>query len=146
MGYYVSMRAAYFFIAAEKKAAALQATKELANQVNEGRGGSYPVERKWFSWMNGTPFDSGYVGPFYATLEEVFVAWGYPVETDDAGNIVDICFEGEKLGQEKYLFHAIAPYVEADSFIEMEGEDGFVWRWRFQHGRMSEQVGRIVFD
>ncbi|SEW38836.1 hypothetical protein [[Clostridium] fimetarium] len=31
----------------------------------------------------------------------------------------------------------IAPYVESGSFIEMQGENGTIWRWIFDGGKLS---------
>ena len=40
-------------------------------------------------------------------------------------------FIGEKYGDEEIFFAALAPFVEKDSYISFEGEDGCKWTWCF---------------
>jgi hypothetical protein len=42
-----------------------------------------------------------------------------------------------KSGQERLFFQAMAPYIEPDSFMEWEGEDGYRYRWEFKGGVMG---------
>ena len=75
------------------------------------------------------------------TLSEMLEEWGWAVAYEDefGEDIVGIEFEREKIGDELILFTAIAPYVDAGSFIEMVGEDGAKWRWCFD-GKTCEEV------
>lgn len=78
----------------------------------------------------------------YAVLEH----WRWePTLDEESGDIVDIQFTGEKLGEEIELFKAIAPYVEAGSFIEMLGEDGGMWRWLFDGVTCKEIVPTVTW-
>jgi hypothetical protein len=79
------------------------------------------------------------------TVEELFSAWRWGILRDDYGDIVGITFEGDKIGDDFAMFQAIAPYVEADSYIEMVGEDGSIWRWSFTDGKCYEQEASIDF-
>ena len=67
----------------------------------------------------------------------------YELKFDDDGNIVDISFYGEKLGDDLKVFQKIAPYVRAGSFLEMEGEDNEMWRWVFQNGKCREVKAKV---
>jgi len=61
------------------------------------------------------------------------------VEEDNDGNIVSIEFTGDKLGEDEQIFNAIAPAVENDSYIKMEGENGEIWKWVFNNGKCKEE-------
>jgi hypothetical protein len=83
------------------------------------------------------------------TLEEALntLCWDTTNYLDDEGNITDIYYEGEKL--DDYIlpiFNAIAPFVEADSFIEMMGEDGTIWRWVFNGKTCEEKYPKITWE
>lgn len=142
------MRQADFHIKAENKPAALDALHKMwtpeAMKANSPRGGTWGANGPaaiWYSWMNDTSLSRGECPSF----EEGMAEWGYPVDVDDAGNIAFINFHGEKMGDETHMFKAIAPYVEDGSFIEMEGEDGSLWRWVFRDGEVIEVEPVIVW-
>ena len=70
------------------------------------------------------------------TIIEVFETWGWQVEVDGQGNIVSLQFNGVP-GDLMILFRAIAPFVEPGSFIQLMGEKGEMFEWRFD-GRIVE--------
>lgn len=72
------------------------------------------------------------------SLDETLRAWRWTPEVVVGGNkdIVGLQFDGEKLGDEDILFTAIAPFVEDGSSITVQGEDGFVWSWVFENGKV----------
>jgi hypothetical protein len=81
-------------------------------------------------------------------ISSAFEAWRWLPEIDNQGNIVDLDFMGEKLGDEQILFDAIAPFVEAESYIIFAGENGEtgkVWRWRFDGKLCHYEIGKINF-
>ena len=80
------------------------------------------------------------------TLKEALYECRYDCHLDDDGNIDKISFIGEKMGSDDYVFNTIAPFVEDNSFIEMQGEEGELWRWIFKHGRMTEKYATINWD
>ena len=65
------------------------------------------------------------------TLLEVFDEIRYSLKTDINGDYELDEFIGEKLGDDLEIFNSIAMYIEPDSFIEFEGEDGDVFRFLF---------------
>lgn len=67
----------------------------------------------------------------------------YELKFDDDGNIVDISFYGDKLGDEPRVFQKIAPYVKDGSYIEMEGEDNDIWRWVFKDSKCREVKAEV---
>lgn len=76
-------------------------------------------------------------------LSDAMDAFGWPVKHDDAGNITAIQFAGEKAGDDKLFFEAIAEFVDDGSFIEMCGEDGSRWRWIFSGGAVTEKHAAV---
>lgn len=72
-------------------------------------------------------------------LTEILDEWRWHITFNTlTGDCVGITFTGEKYGDEDVLFAAIAPYVDAGSYIEMEGEDGAQWRWVFDGTNFRE--------
>lgn len=65
------------------------------------------------------------------TLEEALVEIRYYPIFDNDGNIINVEFIGEKYGDEKIFFMALAPFVESGSYISFIGEDGDSWEWFF---------------
>lgn len=121
MGYYIDVVDTKFHIPADKKADALKAVQALGKED----GGTY-------SWVNDNFAQQG-------TLKEALDAWRYTLTEDEDGNVTDITFEGQKLGDDETLFRALAPYVEAGSYLEVSGEEGAHWRWAFDGEKMVEQ-------
>ena len=137
MGYYMSMRECDFTVAKENFDQLAEAVRAMLGDVNEkGGGGSSggnepPV--KWYSWVDNTELANA------DTVAKAFKAWRWEAMLDEDGNIQDLSFWGEKLGDDEFFFQTIAPWVKDGSYIEMSGEDGAMWRWTFQDGVMTEK-------
>ena len=144
MGYCMNQQNSSFNIKPENEQKALEAIQALAYRVEvDGSGGSYSGGKKteaWYSWVTTREFVEA------KSLSAAIQAWNWETEEDVDGNIVDIDFIGEKLGQDDVFLHAIAPYVEAGSFIEMSGEDGALWRWVFDGNEMEEKQANISWS
>lgn len=142
MGYCMSQQNADFFIAAEDKDKALAALKKLGDNTDNMRGGSWSgggKQQSWYSWV-----DMEFVNRY--DLESAVRDWRWDLYCDDDGNVVEIMFEGEKLGQDEILFEALAPWVKSGSYIEMHGEDGSLWRWCFDDGKFKEKAANISWE
>lgn len=118
MGYCISMRESVFYIGADNKNKARDDVREYVKENNPN-----------WAWINDnkTLLKS-------PTLEGILSEFGYEPTIDDDGNITDIDFWSEKMGDEEKLFEIIAPYVK-DGYIEMNGEEGCFWRWVFKGGK-----------
>lgn len=55
-------------------------------------------------------------------------------------------FDGEKIGDEFYLFKEIAEYVEAGSYIEYEGEDRHRFRYVFDGKTCKEVEAKVTVE
>ena len=134
MGYCIFQRGAQFRIPASNHAAALAAVKSLIGREpitdQTGRHFSFVQPDEW-------------VGA--ASLAELLNAWRWEAEVAPDGDISGLEFQGEKHGDEDMLFAALAPYVEADSYIEMIGEDDKLWRWHFDGSHVYKLLGVAVF-
>ena len=65
---------------------------------------------------------------------------------EDVILVTGISFDGERQdGTETAMFDSIAPFVEPGSYIEMQGEDGEVWRWVFDGVNCIEKNAEITF-
>jgi hypothetical protein len=137
MGYYMEQRYADFHIKKVNFNNVIQAIKNLhGEEIIADSSGSH------FSWVDQKFYT-------YNNIKELFDAWRWEVshaEDNDDADIIDINFSGEKLGDDFELFQAIAPWVEKDSYIEMQGEDGSSWRWCFDGKKCIEKSAKIVWD
>lgn len=79
-------------------------------------------------------------------LEEFLEAYGYYPENDSEDNICGLDYSSDKYSDDEYyLFQIIAPFVKTESFIEIMGEDGEHWRWKFLDGRMLVLYPKITW-
>lgn len=131
MDYYMNMREFKFFIANENKAAALQAIKNLAGKETYG---------SHFAWVSTEMFLKA------KNLEKAMSVWRWGISENENGDIDEIQFNGEKLGDDELLFKAIAPFVKEGSYIEMRGDDNAIWRWYFTGKDCIELTPTITWD
>ncbi len=127
MGYCITQTDSNFRIKKENRKAAFNAVKKIDT-----------VDYHWVpqGWSKGCK-----------SLPSVLEYWGYEAEIDkETGDIIDVSFCREKLGDEVELFKALAPYVEKGSYIEMSGEDGALWRWSFNGKTCKEIEARVEWD
>lgn len=120
MGYYMEQIGDNFFLAKDHKDLALQAIKGLA-----GKETIHDSSGDHFAWVDTNCLLEA------TNLKEAMNEWRWLTSEDDTGNIDEICFGGEKAGDDEMLFNAIAMYVKSGSYIEMRGEGSHMWRWVF---------------
>ena len=132
MGYCITMIDSKFTIKKENYEKALKALKEVFIPDNMTcydyiNGKKYPH----FSWVNTkTVLNS-------ETLGDALTEIRYSPEYNENGDICNVEFTGEKYGDEKVFFTALAPYIENDSYLSFEGEDGDEWIWKFNNGKVE---------
>lgn len=118
MGYDYDIVAVEFRLNKEMSGAALQAVRAL-----------YKDKHTRFSWVDND------VAKHATHIIAMLRAWGWQSGSDKDGNIVELHpaedMGNMRLGDEETLFATLAPFVEAGSTIECQGEDGSIWRWRF---------------
>jgi hypothetical protein len=153
MGYYMDQMDQKFFVAAEHIPAMVKAIHALASRHELMGGASYQngeIVSRHYSWVNNDFVDC-------YDVKELFRKWRWSIELKNE-NIVSIFFEGDKMGDDEVLLRAIAPYVEAGSYIEMRGEDystytflgsaglyQHMWRWCFDGKTMVEKYPTITW-
>lgn len=132
-----------FKIKKENVKKAFNAIKELMGRVDVlGSGASYRggKEIRHYAFvatddvLNSTDLD-------YSLM-----CWRWDSMFNEDGDLIGLDFLGEKYGDEKHLFTAIAEFVESDSYIEMIGEDHEKWRWIFKDGKLLEKKPRIIWE
>jgi hypothetical protein len=145
MGYYMQNLDGKFLMKAENKAGALEAMKAMMEPKTleaNGRGGSFGPNGKtetWYSWVTTKEVLAA------KTVEEAIEQWGWETVTDEeSGDITEMYFPENKIGQEELMFQAIAPFVEKGSFFHMLGEDGSQWRWYFNGESLEDQYPKKV--
>jgi len=140
MGYYMNSSGNAVRIKKERFAEALEAVKALASQESLMGGGSYSVsdgkkiETRHFSWVDTEAFLKA------ETLVDALTEWRWKAILSDSGDIDEVEFDGEKLGNDDVLWQALAPFVEPGSVIYCHGEDGTDWRWTFKDGVFEEET------
>jgi hypothetical protein len=134
VGYNMSQDHSEFFIPADKVASAVEAIQDLHGHetIKDGSG-------RHFSWVDADFYTHDNPGL-------ILQAWRWESEFDDDMNLVGLQFEGQNLGDDNILFEAIAPFVKAGSYIEMNGEDGEKWRWIFDGKTMVEKTATVSWD
>ena len=120
-----------FIIRKENFDNALQALKDVFVEENMTcrdyvNGVTYPH----FSWVDTDIVLNA------ITLHDALVEIRYLPQYNN-GDMVDVIFNGEKYGDEEIFFSALAPYVEDCSYIQFEGEDGRIWKWSFDDGKVQ---------
>jgi hypothetical protein len=146
MGYYMDQRGSEFRIKRENFAAALAVLVELAGDQHKEQMGGWSCSQggkcveKHYAWVNMDKLKNA------KSIEEAMSAWRWQVDIEEgSGDIEYIMFNGEKLGDDTIMLEAIAPFVEDDSYIEMSGEEGAIWRWTFDNGKFDEKGGTVLW-
>lgn len=125
MGYCVSVEVKDVRIRAANRERALRAAKSLSSVWRD---------------MGEEPGD-------YKTLEETLQVFGWETRTaPKTGDLVFWCYCYDKLGDDDYLFRALAPYLEGGGEVHYRGEDGREWKYKFDKGQMQEVRSHRVWD
>jgi len=141
MGYYINVVDHDVVIPTDRMASALHELKAMAIHKNKMGGGGFtgvgkPVEQ-WFSWVDMQQLANA------ETLVEALEAWRYNFVNSNDGVVFEY-FEGEKLGDDAFLWETLAPFINDGGFIEVHGEDHYFWRWKFNDGKFQEVELRLT--
>lgn len=131
MGYYMEQFDQAFRISAENKAAAFEALKGWALKEME--------RNAVYAHLGHSPIGDA------TELEDALSELDWETSTDDCGNIVEMCFSGEKLHDEDEWLDVIAPHVDKGSQLMMRGEDGCSWCWYFDGESCTTYSGEVIF-
>jgi hypothetical protein len=142
MGYHIDLIDAKFKISKKNNLSKSIVNKlkkfflDKANIHGGGYSGDNGVE---YSWVDNKDIRES------QTLGELIEAFRYKPNYKDNGSIDGISFNGSKLGDDRFFFSIIAPYVEKGSFLSYQGDDGCLWKWVFNDKKMEEKTGRITY-
>ena len=80
-------------------------------------------------------------------LPEVMTDFGFTVEIDKHGNIVEMYYEYNKFHSDEIekVFDMLAPFVEPGSYITFRGEDDNLWAYYFNGAKCVEYQGKTIF-
>lgn len=81
----------------------------------------------------------------FNSLKDAMYKHNWNIEPNTDGSINDIEASFEKLYDQLNFLKAIASYVGVGSYIEMQGEDGAVWRWVFDGITCKEVWPKIIW-
>lgn len=138
MGYYINQVGSNFTIKKENIQKAWDSLIELFKIEEKS---IYDSSGCHYSWINTEDVLNA------TTFEEAMSEARWDAEINPLnGDIIDIYFNGEKLGDEEIILSAIAPYVENGSYIIIQGEEYERWKWKFVDGKLEEISGHYVFD
>lgn len=131
MGYYINLEDSKFHVKKENVRPLMGALyRWMASGGKYGR-----------SWINSKVIQDKYEKN---DIGGMFNECRWPIRVDADGNIVEIRFEGEKLGDDESMFSAISEFIEDKSYIQILGEEGEAWRWYFIGGKLYEDhVNRV---
>jgi hypothetical protein len=137
MGYYVETEISEAFITNEHEA--LKAINQL--HTPEGLKNSNPTGATYkggkclsrhYAWVSNPP-KSG-----FKSLKKALEAWGYEYENGEITNR-----DRSKLGDDQFLWEALAPYIKEGAEVIWDGEDRSIWKYSFNDGVMTEYTGKI---
>ena len=148
MGYLIDQIDSNFHIGAEHldrilKEVLLLITPDAKEKNGAGgsiwRGKNIPIE-KHYAWVDEERALNA------KTFKEVAEAFRWDMWVDDAGDVYNIMFRGEKYGGDEMVFlNVLAPYVQKDSYIEMRGEEGELWKWYFDGETCKEHHANVQY-
>ena len=148
MGYLMQQLDNYFYMEKETFDDALKVTKALLTVEAKDKYGTTGYV------MQGGEVTSRHYGFVQEenvakanNFKDAAEAFRWDMWIDDAGDIYGIIFNGEKYtGDELTFLNAIAPYVRAGSYIEMQGEEGERWKWFFDGKTCIEYEAQILYQ
>lgn len=83
----------------------------------------------------------------FTGIEEAMDYIGFAIDIDDkTGDIINIEYINEKIGNLAEALKYIAPFVEGGCYIEFGGEDGALWRYMFSNGACKEIAPEIKWS
>lgn len=103
----------------------------MTGPVAESDSDTLGVSNKWFSWM-AYDYDVS-----CDSLESILEQLGFRVSKDASGNIANLDYPENKMGQEYLFLATLAPFVADGGFIKWVGEDGNTWGYYFEDGVMT---------
>ena len=121
MGYYVQQRATQMRIKAENFSNVVEAINNYST--------------------------TGSVLSHFTGIEEAMDYIGFAIDIDDkTGDIINIEYINEKIGNLAEALKYIAPFVEGGCYIEFAGQDGDLWRYVFSNGACEEIAPEIIWS
>ena len=124
MGYSISVRDSKFDWVPDTQDKALAALKKAAKLKRGTSNAPDPLRVRCWSWVDMDELLEA------KTLEDAMECLRWV----PSNGIIH--FDGEKIGDEDTYFSILAPFIKDGSFIEVLGEDGALWRYAFEKGKL----------
>lgn len=130
MGYNISSKDCKFLLKNENEEKAFESLKEFA--ISD--------KIKQLRWIQESDILDA------ENFEEAMENCCFDVYRDTKDGFGRIRFNAEYYDKYDLLLEAISPYVEDGSYIEMFGEDGNMWRWYFNNGKLETKYPKIIWE
>ena len=140
MGYYINLDNSTALVKKEHLDEAYKVACDLNKNDDLKSGGSYQGGKtisKHFAWM-----DEDYPKTC-KDLKAIFEMLGFETSLDNEGNLC-LDWYDSKGGDEGIFLEALAPFMEGE--MEWRGEDGAMWKHKFENGEMLELNGKVVYE
>lgn len=134
MGYYVQMVEADFTI--PEREDVLEALRAMPKKYKEYQRGGDGTNR-WFSWMPDEELENA------VSVKAVFESVGFDIFDYGNGTFALNSFDNKTCQEEMYLA-VVAPFVADGSYTQWRGEDGEMYRFTVNRGKLTVQTPREI--
>ena len=134
MGYYVQMVEADFTIPESQEV--LEALRAMPKKYKEYQRGGDGTNR-WFSWMPDEELENA------VSVKAVFESVGFDIRDYGNGTFGLDGFDNKTCQEEMYLA-VVAPFVADGSYTQWRGEDGEMYRFTVNRGKLTVQTPREI--
>lgn len=141
MSYHIELvRCRGFSIAAKNQDAAFSALNRIVQFSEQGKG--WNGEKRCFSGLDVEQAQKA------DDLPALLSAWGYIAEVAKSGDIVGLSFPRSTIGDDRWMFWALAPFVDANHGVQIvfKGEDGEYFVYSFQSGMVFVMVNPMTIE
>lgn len=94
-----------------------------------------PYKDRYFAWISEEEIRCA------SHLGVALQVWGYTVHVSSEGTHVT-GYPAEKLGDDRLLWTALAPFVVPQNYLTWQNEHGRQWSWIFSDGKLVEERRR----
>lgn len=134
MGYYVQLVEADFTIPESEEV--LEALRAMPKKYKEFQRGGDGTNR-WFSWMPDEDLENA------VSVKAVFESVGFDIFDYGNGTFALNSFDNKTCQEEMYLA-VVAPFVADGSYTQWRGEDGELYRFTVNRGKLTVQTPREI--
>lgn len=149
MGYFIEIMESDAYVPANQIEAACRGLESMMQPdevAKNGQGGSWgDGERKqvWYSWV-----DTQQCIDLLAKndLQGFIEHWGFETYLNQKTGDLEITGYDRKAGDQDYMLHNLAPFIADGTSMKWRGEEGEMWAFVFENGKMLEKSAKVVWE